>query len=74
MEFADTTEAERNRLKCNLAANWDVLLGINNLIMRMTAAQMIFAIINHNLSKGDIIDASNQDIRWTGMFVKKDKG
>ena len=45
IEFGDTTEEEHNKLKRNLAGDWDVSLGIDDLIMRMTTAQMFFPII-----------------------------
>ena len=68
------TEEERNKIKRNLAKKWDMSLGIDDLIMRMTSAQMFFSMILSNLSKEICINAGNESIRRTGLFLDKYKG
>ena len=73
-EFGDTTEEEQNEIKRNLSSDWNVTLGINDLIMRITSAQMFFSMITSDLSEATLINAGNKSIRRTGLFVDEYKG
>ena len=73
-EFGDTAEEERNEIKRNLSADWNVTLGIDDLIMRITSAQTFFSMINLELSDQTLIDAANEAIRRTGLFLDEYKG